>query len=35
LNVAMPRSFGLMNDVELKALWMYLKSIPAVETGTR
>ncbi len=35
LNVAMPRSFGLMNDVELKALWMYLKSIPAVETGKR
>lgn len=35
LNVAMPRNFGLMNDVELKALWMYLKSLPAVETGKR
>lgn len=31
----MPRAFGNLNDVELKALWLYLKSIPAAPTGKR
>jgi mono/diheme cytochrome c family protein len=35
LNPAMPRNFGLMNDEELGALWLFLKSLPAAPTGTR
>lgn len=35
LNPVMPKAFGQMNDVELKALFMFLKSLPAVETGKR
>lgn len=31
----MPRAFGLMDDVELKAIWMYFKTLPAAETGVR
>lgn len=32
-NMDMPwQSFAHMNDTELKALWLYLKSLPAVET---
>jgi mono/diheme cytochrome c family protein len=35
LNEVMPRVFGQMNDVELKALWAYLKTLPAAATGVR
>lgn len=35
LNPVMPKAFGQMNDVELKALFMFLKTLPAVETGKR
>ncbi|RFC35272.1 MAG: Cytochrome C oxidase, cbb3-type, subunit III [Candidatus Nitrotoga sp. SPKER] len=29
------KNFSLMTDVELKAIWMFLKTIPAKETGNR
>ena len=35
LNPVMPRVFGQMNDVELKAIWSYLKTLPPIATGTR
>ena len=35
LNPVMPKAFGQMNDVELKALLLFLKTLPAVETGKR
>ena len=35
LNPVMPRVFGQMNDVELKALWAYFKTLPPVATGVR
>ncbi len=35
LNPVMPRLFGQMDDVELKALWAFLKTLPAVATGKR
>ena len=35
LNIVMPRNFGKMNDTELKALWAYLKTLPAKPTGQR
>jgi mono/diheme cytochrome c family protein len=35
LNPVMPRVFGQMNDVELKALWSYFKTLPPVATGVR
>jgi mono/diheme cytochrome c family protein len=35
VNPVMPRSFGNMTDTELKALWMYFKTLPARETGVR
>jgi len=35
LNPVMPRAFGQMNDVELKALYAFLRSLPAVPTGMR
>jgi hypothetical protein len=35
LNPAMPRAFGNMDDTELKALWLFLKSLPAVPMGVR
>jgi cytochrome c553 len=35
LNPVMPRAFANLNDVELKALWMYFKTLPPVATGTR
>jgi hypothetical protein len=31
----MPRVFGQMNDIELKALWMYFKTLPPVAKGVR
>ncbi|MEO7599973.1 MAG: cytochrome c [Opitutus sp.] len=35
LNPVMPRAFGEMNETELKAVWAYLKTVPAFATGTR
>lgn len=33
LNEAMPRTFGQLTDDELKALWIYLRSVPPATTG--
>ena len=35
LNEAMPRTFGQLTDDELKALWVYLRTLPPVVTGRR
>lgn len=35
INPVMPRAFGGMDDTELKALYAFFKSLPAVETGAR
>jgi mono/diheme cytochrome c family protein len=35
LNAAMPRAFGQLTDTELKALWTFLKTLPAAATGVR
>ena len=35
LNPVMPRGFGGMDDVELKALWAFFKSLPPVAHGVR
>lgn len=35
IDPVMPRAFGQMNDTELKALFAYLQTIPAAETGIR
>ncbi|HQY06882.1 MAG TPA: cytochrome c [Lacunisphaera sp.] len=35
LNPAMPRVFSNLNDVEVRALWAYLQTLPALATGTR
>lgn len=35
LNPVMPRAFGTLDDTELKAVWLYLKSLPPVATGVR
>lgn len=35
LNPAMPRVFGNLTDVETKALWVYLQTLPALATGAR
>jgi cytochrome c553 len=35
VNAVMPRLFGQMNDVELKALWAFLKTLPPLPTGTK
>lgn len=35
ISPVMPRAFGGMTDDELKAIWMYLRTLPPVETGTR
>jgi len=35
LHPVMPAAFGQMNDLELKALWAYLKTLPAFPTGAR
>ena len=29
------KAYGQMTDVELKALWAYLQTVPAVAKGTR
>jgi mono/diheme cytochrome c family protein len=34
LSIVMPRAFGQLNDVELKAIWMFLKTLPAAPTGS-
>ena len=34
LHPAMPRAFGQMTETELKALWLYLKTLPAAATGS-
>jgi mono/diheme cytochrome c family protein len=35
LNPVMPRTFGQMDDVELKALYAFFKAIPPVAKGAR
>ncbi len=35
INPVMPAAFGGMDDVELKAIWTFLKTLPAVATGAR
>jgi cytochrome c553 len=35
ISEVMPRAFAHLNDTEVKALWAYLRTIPAVATGTR
>lgn len=35
LNPVMPRGFGGMDDVELRALWAFFKTLPAVAHGVR
>lgn len=35
INPVMPRAFGKMTEEEMKALWSFLKTVPAVETGSR
>lgn len=35
LSPVMPRAFGSLDDTELKAVWVYLKSLPAVAAGVR
>jgi cytochrome c553 len=35
LNPVLPRAFGQMNDVELKALWAFFKALPSTATGAR
>ncbi|MBI5768213.1 MAG: c-type cytochrome [Verrucomicrobia bacterium] len=35
LNPVMPRLFGQMSDLELKALWAYFRTLPATPTGAR
>jgi len=34
LNPVMPRAFAALDDVEVKALWMFLKTLPAAATGS-
>jgi hypothetical protein len=35
LNPVMPAVFGRMTDLELKAIWQYLRTLPARATGER
>jgi cytochrome c553 len=35
INPVMPAAFGAMDDVELKAIWAFLKTVPAAATGVR
>ena len=35
INPVMPKAFGDLNDVELKAIWVFLKTLPAAATGVR
>ena len=35
LSPVMPRAFSGLSETEMKALWTYLRTLPAVETGAR
>jgi mono/diheme cytochrome c family protein len=35
ISAVMPRAFAQLDDTELKALWMYFKTLPPVATGVR
>lgn len=35
INPVMPKGFGGMNDVELRAIWTFLGTLPAVANGVR
>jgi cytochrome c553 len=35
LDPVMPRVFGQLNEVEMKALWAFFKTLPAASTGVR
>ena len=35
INPVMPRAFALMNDVEIKALWAFFKTLPPAPTGSK
>jgi cytochrome c553 len=35
INPVMPAAFGAMDDVELKAIWVFFKTLPATATGVR
>lgn len=35
ISPVMPRAFGQMDDLELKAIWAFFKSLPPVATGVR
>jgi mono/diheme cytochrome c family protein len=35
INPVMPAAFGQMTDLELKAMWAYISTLPAAETGVR
>lgn len=35
IDPVMPAAFGAMDDLELKAIWSYLKTLPAAATGVR
>ncbi|HEU5079069.1 MAG TPA: cytochrome c [Opitutaceae bacterium] len=35
LSPVMPKAFGTMTDIEVKALWAYIRSLPAVPQGAR
>jgi cytochrome c553 len=35
INPVMPRAFGQLEEVELKAIWKYLQTLPAAATGVR
>jgi len=35
INPVMPAGFGAMDDTELKAIWAFLKTLPAAATGVR
>ena len=35
LSAVMPKDFGKLDDTELKAIWLSLKTLPPVATGTR
>jgi cytochrome c553 len=35
INPVMPRAFAQMDDIELKSIWAFLKTVPPVATGVR
>ncbi len=34
IHLSMPRTFGHFTDEEIKALWLYLQSVPVKKRGT-